>query len=527
MYMKKLPIGIQSFENIRSDNYVYVDKTAHLYRIATSGKIYFLSRPRRFGKSLTIDTLNALFAGREALFEGLYVHDKWDWSRKYPVIRIDWTRISHKTPAEINTDLSAVLRRKAENDGICLTREYASGCFDELIEQLYRKTGEKVVILIDEYDVPILDVMGKSSEEIRAMQEALHDIYKVMKGADNYIKFIFLTGVSKFAGLSIFSALNNIKDITLSKEYAALCGITQEEMESNFQEHLSAAAEEFSLTRDELLDVIRKWYNGYSWDGKTSVYNPFSMLHFFKRKSFESFWFRTGTPTFLIRLLRNRNDVESFLQPVQVREAVFSSYDPERLETLPLLFQTGYLTIKEIKRNDDYSLIYRLEPPNREVREAFIEHLFQSYTELGMNDMSRLHDDMQRQIKTGDCEGLERSLRAMIAHVPYQLHIEEEKYYHSLLLVWLYFLGFRAQGELSTNIGRIDAAWTLPDATVVAEVKHSVGKPLDKLLDEASRQIRDRKYYEAFLDNSGKIILLAIAFSGREIGCRIETIDNH
>jgi hypothetical protein len=179
-------------------------------------------------------------------------------------------------------------------------------------------------------------------------------------------------------------------------------------LESNFPEYLAATSGKLSVTSEKLLDDIRKWYNGYSWDGKTSVYNPFSVLHFFKWNSFGSYWFRTGTPTFLIKLLKNRNDIESFLQPVQVREAVFSSYDPKRLEMLPLLFQTGYLTIKKIARDDDYSLIYRLEPLNREVREAFIEHLVQSYTELEMNEMSRLHDDMQRQIKTGDSAGLER-----------------------------------------------------------------------------------------------------------------------
>jgi hypothetical protein len=504
-----------------------VDKTEHLYRLVTTGKIYFLSRPRRFGKSLTISTFEALFTGRKELFEGLYIYDKWDWNKKYPVIRIDWTQISHETPEEIAEDLSAVLKLKGEDIGICLTRKYTSGCLSELIEKMYRKTGEKVVILIDEYDVPILDTIGKSSKEIEAMQKTLHNIYNVLKGSDEYIKFIFLTGVSKFSGLSIFSALNNPDDITLSKDYATICGITQEELENNFSEHLDVTAEELSRTREKLLNGIRQWYNGYSWNGKTSVYNPISVMRFLKGTEFKSYWFSTGTPTFLIKLLKNRDDIESFLQPVQASEAVFSSYNPERLETIPLLFQTGYLTIKEIITEEDDRLTYRLEPPNREVRNAFIEHLFQSYTELEMNEMSRLHDEMQRQIKTGDSDGLEHSLRAMIAHVPYQLHIEEEKYYHSLLLVWLHFLGFKPLGELSTNIGRIDAVWKLPDVMVVAEVKYSTDQPLDKLLDKAAKQIHDRKYYEAYFSETNKIILVSIAFSGKEIGCRMETIINN
>jgi hypothetical protein len=228
---------------------------------------------------------------------------------------------------------------KWERDGIKLTRKNASGCFSELIEKLHCKTGEKVVILIDEYDVPILDVMGKSSEEIKAIQESVHDIYKVLKGADEYIKFIFLTGVSKFSGLSIFSALNNINDITLAEEYSALCGITQEELESNFSEHLEVVSEKLSLPHKKLLNEIRRWYNGYSWDGKTSVYNPFYTLLFFSENKFRSYWFQTGTPTFLIDLIKKRHDLESFLQPFYAGEAEFSSYDPERLEMIPLLFR--------------------------------------------------------------------------------------------------------------------------------------------------------------------------------------------
>ncbi|MDR2344610.1 MAG: AAA family ATPase, partial [Planctomycetaceae bacterium] len=314
--MKKLPIGIQTFDEIREENYLYVDKTEYIHRIVTTGKVYFLSRPRRFGKSLTLSTLDALFQGRKELFEGLYVYDKWDWNKKYPVIRIDWTLIKHDTTEEIERSLSLRLKVIARNNDISLLSEYASDCFGELIEELYRKTGEKVVILIDEYDVPMLDVIGKPSEEIKAMQKALHDIYKVMKGADGYIKFIFLTGISKFSGLSIFSALNNVTDITLDEEYSALCGITQEELENNFSEYLPVMAEKLSKSREELLDDIRQWYNGYSWDGKTFVYNPFSTLLLFRSREFKNYWFDTGTPTFLIDLIKKRNDLEIFLQPV-------------------------------------------------------------------------------------------------------------------------------------------------------------------------------------------------------------------
>jgi hypothetical protein len=278
-------------------------------------------------------------------------------------------------PEEIERSLSLWLRIKARDNEITLLSEYASGCLSELIEQMYYKTGKKVVILIDEYDVPILNMMDKSSEEIKAMQKLLHAIYKVLKGTDEYIKFIFLTGVSKFTGLSIFSALNNLEDITLSKDYSALCGITQEELESNFSEHLLIIADELSRSRDELLDDIRQWYNGYSWDGKTSVYNPFSILLLFKSREFKNYWFDTDIPAFLIELIKKRNDLELFFQPVYASGTVFSSYDLEHLEAIPVLFQTGYLTIKAITREENRPT-YQLEPPNLEVREAFYRLLF-------------------------------------------------------------------------------------------------------------------------------------------------------
>jgi hypothetical protein len=490
--------------------------------MVSSGKVYFLSRPRRFGKSLLISTLEALFRGKKSLFEGLYIYDKWDWTRQHPVIRIDWTLISHATPEKIEISLSGHLRYIAKSSGVTLTEQYdTSGCFAELIRLLYEKTGKRVVVLIDEYDVPILDVMGKAKEELKAIQEKLHAIYKVLKGADDYLQFVFLTGVSKFAGLSIFSALNNLKDITLDERYATICGYTQQELESCFRDYLAAVAKKMSKTHEELLAIVRRWYNGYSWDGRTSVYNPFGILLFLDEQKVKNFWFATGTPTFLIELLKNRNHVDTFLQPIQVKENVFSSYSPERLETIPLLFQTGYLTIKSATV-EDVEWTYTLAIPNKEVEDSFLQHLFTSYTNLQLDEMVRVHDSMVRQIQACDDAGLAQSLRAMLAHVPYQLHIAAEKYYHSLLLVWLYFMGFKVQGEISTNVGRIDAVWQLPEATVVAEVKYSGGQPPEKFLRKAMSQIHRKKYYEAYRDK--KVILLAVAFTGGEIGCRMEAL---
>ncbi|MDR1155643.1 MAG: AAA family ATPase, partial [Bacteroidales bacterium] len=236
--MKNLPIGTQSFEILRSQDLLYVDKTELIHRLVTTGRIYFLSRPRRFGKSMLISTLDALFSGRKELFEGLYIYDQWDWSKSNPVIRIDWTAIKHNTPEEIETDLSEFLQETAAINGITLNRSYASSRFGELITQLHLKTGQKVAILIDEYDAPILDVMSKSPAELKAIQESLQGFYKILKATDEHLQFIFLTGVSKFARLSIFSALNSPKDITIDGRYASLCGYTQEELEHYFSEHI-------------------------------------------------------------------------------------------------------------------------------------------------------------------------------------------------------------------------------------------------------------------------------------------------
>jgi hypothetical protein len=521
--MKKLPIGIQSFTNNREDDYLYVDKTADIYRMVSSGKVYFLSRPRRFGKSLLISTLEALFRGRKNLFEGLYIYDKWDWTKQHPVIRIDWTLISHATSEEIEISLSGHLRSIAQRNGVTLTGQYASDCFAELIRLLYEKTGKKAVVLIDEYDVPILDVMGKTREELKAIQEKLHAIYKVLKGADDYLQFVFLTGVSKFAGLSIFSALNNLKDITLDEQYATICGYTQQELESYFPEHLGDMAQSRGVSRETLLSAIKQWYNGYSWDGKITVYNPFSTLLFLDAKEFANYWFRTGTPTFLIELIQKTHHIVQILEPQTVSSIMFDGYDPANIAEIPLLFQTGYLTVKkkeEVHMRPQYTLGF----PNMEVSEALTQHLLSAYTGYPVYHTETLRERMWQQLRNHDTSGLEGCLREMLAGLPYLEVVKTEAWYHSIMLLWLRVLGFELIGEMLTNVGRIDAVWFFPDHAIVVEVKSMPDRgDIPKLLDEAMSQIRERRYYERFLGER-QVSLLAVAFSGNEIGCRMEAL---
>jgi hypothetical protein len=485
-----------------------------------NGRIYFLSRPRRFGKSLLISTLDALFRGQKELFEGLYIYDKWDWTQQYPVIRLDFGGRSNDTPEALKSSLYSFVNEMAENYSIILKSPELSDRFGELIKRLHTTTGQQVVVLVDEYDKPITDHLS-NPETIDANKKILHGFYQVLKAVDEHIRFIFLTGVSKFSGVSVFSALNNLRDITLSNDYVTLCGYTQQELEHYFTEYIDDVALHLEKSREDLLDGIRIRYNGYSWNGQLSVYNPFSTLLFFAEKEFGNYWFKTGTPTFLIDLLKKRNQLEPVLTPIIANESAFDSYNPAGIGEIPLLFQTGYLTIKHRKRIGD-EIQYTLEMPNAEVRNAFLNYLLSAYCAYPVEQIYPLIFKMQQQVRDGDTTGLEQNLRMLFAYIPYELHIKNEAYYHSMLLLFMRMLGFDIQGQIMTNIGRIDAVWQQPELTVIAEVKYHAKKKASRLLDEAMAQIHDRRYYEMYLDR--KVMLMGVAFTGKEVKCRLESI---
>jgi hypothetical protein len=516
--MKKLPIGIQSFEDLRSNDYLYVDKTQNIHRIITSGKVYFLSRPRRFGKSLTVSTLEAIFRGQKELFEGLYIYDKWDWTQQYPVIRLDFSIRSSNTPEILTSSLHSFVNNMAEEYELTLTNSELADRFAELIEKLHLSRNQKVVILVDEYDKPMTDHLSEP-DILAGNRKTLHDFYQVLKGSDEHLRFIFLTGVSKFSGVSVFSALNNLRDITLSEEYASLCGYTQTELEDYFTDYIDAVAQHVSMTRENLLNAIRTWYNGYSWDGKTLVYNPFSSLLFFTEKRFANYWFRTGTPTFLLEIIQRKNQVEPVLEPITADESYFDSYDPTNIGEVPLLFQTGYLTIKQMELIDGQAQ-YTLGTPNSEVRNSLLRHLLGAYSKYPADQLQSLIVKMQRQIREKDVDGFTQNVRMLFSSIPNILHIKSEAYYHSMFLIWMKMLGFDIQGEIMTNIGRIDAVWHQPGLTVVAELKYHSDKEPDSLLNDALAQIRECRYYEPYLDR--EVLLMGLAFTGKEIKCRME-----
>jgi hypothetical protein len=523
--MKKLPIDTHSFSYLRGIDYLYVDKTPYMYNLISKGKVFFLSRPRRFGKSLLLSTFEALFKGEKKLFEGLYIYDKVDWNASYPVIKFDWSGIKHTSEAEMETGVSIFLKQIADEYGIVLEQAYSINRFDELLRRLHRKTGRQIVVLVDEYDMPILDSLQEPAEKIDSIRQFLQSFYRVLKAADEHLRFVFLTGVSKFSKVSIFSGLNNTNDITLDPSYAAICGYTQAELESYFAPHLETFAELENGNIQGLLDKIRFWYNGFSWDGATLVYNPYSTLLLMDKKKFQTYWFETGTPTFLVKHIKERNEVKLLMEPCQMQDTEFNSFDYLTLDTKLLMFQTGYLTIKHIGK-DPFSdgIIYTLGIPNEEVRRSMMHYLTSSFAAYPLENTATMRSRMLGQLFSGDASAFETSMRELFAHIPYQLHIPREAYYHSLFLLWLNLLGFDIQAEVSTDKGRIDAVWTWKDRVIIAEIKFSLNGRISSLIKAAFAQMRKNRYYERYGASAKRTALLAVAFTGRDISCSMEEL---
>jgi hypothetical protein len=523
--MKKLPIGIQSFSDLRGRDYLYVDKTRHIYNLINKGKVFFLSRPRRFGKSLLVSTLEALFKGERKLFEGLYIYGKVDWNESYHVIKFDWSCIRHTSEVEMEKGVSIFLKQIADEYDLVLEQEYSANRFDELLRRLHRKTGRQIVVLIDEYDMPILDALQEPAGKIDSIRKFLQSFYRVLKAADEHLRFVFLTGVSKFSKVSIFSGLNNLNDITLDPFYAAICGYTQDELESYFALYLEAFAESEKGNIRDLLDHIRFWYNGFSWDSATSLYNPYSTLLLMDKKIFQNYWFDTGTPAFLIDLIKERNDVKLLMEPCQMQDAEFNSFDYLTLDTRLLMFQAGYLTIRNVEKDPfGGGIMYTLSVPNEEVRQSMMQYLTSSFAVYPIENTATMRSRMLGQLFSGEVSAFETSMRELFAHIPYQLHIPQEAYYHSLFLLWLNLLGFEIQAEVSTDKGRIDAVWTWKDRVIIAEIKFSLKKSTSWLIKAAFAQIRKNGYYEKYKSSAKRTALLAVAFTGRDISCSLEEL---
>ncbi len=497
---RKLPIGIQTFREIREENYYYVDKTALIQRLMDEGKHYFLSRPRRFGKSLFLDTLKELFEGNEALFEGLYIHDHWDWSVRYPVLRLDFGSGNFNEPESLHKEVMAQLDAVEKETGVESHYDTASARFRHIIQMLHSQAGQRVAVLVDEYDKPILDVLDEP-EVARANRDFLRGLYSTIKSNDAYIKFTFLTGVSKFSKVSLFSGLNNLKDITLDARYSAICGYTDADLDTVFAPELPG------LDRDE----IRSWYNGYSWLGE-EVYNPFDILLLFDSRRFGAWWFETGTPTFLIETLLSRGVGTLALDNMLGSDELLSTFDVDHIATEALLFQTGYLTIHHAEPRGG-EMYYRLSYPNQEVRQSLNRSLLNHLTgdpSQRTEHRARLYD----LLLVNDFAGLESLFKAFFASIPYQWHTNNEianyeGYYASVFYSYFASVGFDIVVEDSGSDGRLDMAVRFNDNVYLFEFK------VVELATEgaAMAQLQEKGYADKYRSLDQPIHLIGVEFS--------------
>ncbi|MCL1808955.1 MAG: ATP-binding protein [Clostridiales bacterium] len=532
--MKKLPLGIQNFREIKKGGYVYVDKTQYVYNLIEDGKYYFLSRPRRFGKSLLIDTISEVFSGDRELFKGLWIYGSDYGFKKHPVIRLDMSNIANKTPEILECSLAASLKKRVEEEGLGISAEIPSDIFKFLIEELAGKYNQRVVVLIDEYDKPILDHLD-DIETAEANRKALRGFYGILKSMDPHLELTFITGVTKFTKTSIFSELNNLLDITLTKEYAGICGIAVEDLDSHFGEHIKSllTLEGFSSYESTLGDILA-WYDGYSWDGRNRVINPFSLLSFFRQKRLSGYWYSSGTPSFLISLIKKKPESFLELRNLEMRERVLDSFDIRKMGVAPLLFQTGYLTVKETRLHRGPES-YLLGIPNLEVREALNMNIIAEFTEKGDDHAETAYWRIKESLDAGNLDGMLGILKALFASIPYQLHIDREAYYHSIFYAVMNVLGFDTDVEVSTAKGRIDATLELEDAVYVMEFKYKDCGPdasdearqrlAETALQEGMKQIKDRGYAKKYEGSGKKVYLAVFAFLGRDdIEMRVEEL---
>ena len=504
MTKRKLPIGIQTFREIREEGCYYVDKTAYAHRLVEGGKHYFLSRPRRFGKSLFVDTLKELFEGNEPLFEGLDVHDRWDWSVRRPVVRLDFSAGDFNDPDYLREDVLAQLAAIERRAGLEPGHAKASIRFRQLLEALHERTGQRAAVLVDEYDRPILDALAKP-ELARAHRDALRGLYSAVKASDAHVKFTLLTGVSKFSKVGIFSGLNNLIDITLDPAYSAICGYTDTDLDTVFAPELPG------LDRDE----IRRWYNGYGWRGGEKVYNPFDILLLFRQREFRAHWFETGTPRFLIDTLLRRGVASPELDGMIGTDALLSAFDVDEMATEALLFQTGYLTIAG-EEDGGGRTRYRLEYPNHEVRQSLNEHLLHALLPESSRRMAE-GGSLRELLAANDFKGLEALFRSFFAGIPYQWHVKNdvaryEGYYASVFYSWFAASGLDVRVEDSTSQGRLDMAVLFNDQVYLFELKTVEKAPEGGAL----AQLEEKRYADKYRYLGQPIHLVGVEFSREE-----------
>ena len=509
MTRKKLPIGIQTFRDIRDpkQNYVYVDKTDIAYEMIDNGSYYFLSRPGRFGKTLFLDTLSEIFKGHKEYFEGLYIYDKWNWEEKFPVVKISLASGGFSTGDNIKEVIKAVISRNCIQLGLNfeeINHSQAGISLSRLIEAAYERYNQKVVVLIDEYDKPILDNIGLEDKTMAYLaRDILNDFYSVIKGSDQYLRFVLLTGVSTFSTQNLFSGLNNLQDITVHYKYANITGFTHADLKRYFSDY----------TEGVDLEKVKKWYNGYNYFGEP-FYNPYDILFFFSKScEFCNYWWGMGYPSFLIEILKQGQHYLPDLENIEVSREVLNAFDVDQIDIVALLWQTGYLTFdKKIQLLDEVN--YKMKIPNLEIQKS-LNALFFNY----LTNLDRGYSTKKRQIvgylHHKDFDTFLKELKSLFASIPYDNYVNNnvsvyEGYYASVIFAFLSSLGFEVKTEDHTNHGRIDMTMIGPESIFILEFK------VDMPDEAAIHQIESKKYYEKYLTEKKAIFLIGIHFDSDE-----------
>ena len=518
---RKLPLGVQSFKDLREKGFLYVDKTEYLFRLANSSKVYFLSRPRRFGKSLFLSTLAAYFRGQKELFQGLYIEkaeeelavqeNRTSW-QEYPVLYFDFNTGQYDTIESLISRIELFLSPLENKYDITSAQGDLAQRFEEVIKQIYEKTHKQAVVLVDEYDKPLLQTMGVNEALNEHYRNTLKAFYSVIKTCDEYIRFAFLTGVTKFSKISIFSDLNNLKDISMHEAYAGICGMTQKELEVNFQPEIQALAEKQKLDYPQALAALKQWYDGYLFHpAGEGMYNPYSILNAFDDKEIKSYWFGTGTPTFLVNYLKEAHYYIPDLDgKVELDEEGLQTYRAVAQDTLPILFQAGYLTIKEYISD---LRLYRLGFPNDEVRYGFLHNLLPAYSDVPFGQTGVWVGRFIQDIRNGNVDEFMERMQAIISSIPYDnfteknLKLREQNYQTAVYLVFA-LMGQFVQTEVHSAMGRADCIVQTADSVYIFEFKLSGNGSAE----DALSQIKKNGYAERYKADNKKIVLIGSSF---------------
>ena len=502
---QKLPIGIQSFEKLRTEGYCYIDKTAHIYNMVTEGCYYFLSRPRRFGKSLFLNTLESYFLGKRELFDGLAIADlEHDWT-EYPVLHLDLNTRNYADKSSLIAELNKHLEQWEAKYGDTYRDRSIEERFTQVIRLAYEKTGRQVVILVDEYDKPLLQAIG-NTELQDAYRATLKGFYGALKSMDGCIRFAFLTGVTKFGKVSVFSDLNNLRDLSMLSQYHDICGITERELRAYFDLEVAELASAQNMTIDETYAALRENYDGYHFceEELPGVYNPFSLLNAFANRKIDYYWFETGTPTYLVELLKQHDYVLPDLEREEPDADTLNCVDIASSNPIPVIYQSGYLTIKGY--DPDFEL-YHLGFPNKEVKQGFLKYLMPYYANTVQGKSGFEISRFVRSLREGDIDGFMERLQSFLSACPYELEPQQERHFQSVMFILTALCGYHVEIESHTNKGRMDMTVKTKDYIYIFEFK------FNKSAEEALQQINEKGYVEPFKSDGRQIVKVGVNFS--------------